>query len=207
MMRILASVIAVWLFIGLSMPAAKSDMALPDIEKRLFKSDMLRADFRQEKNLRALSRPLVSHGKLLFVAGEGVLWQVTEPYVMSVLMKPEEIVEWNGEGEVRRVDTAANPVLSALTEIFLAILSGDTQFLEQHFELSPTASDSGWQLDLRPKSKALNAIVSNIRLFGDRFVEEVQVNEAKGDTTSLQFSEFNVEPFELNEIENIPFAQ
>ena len=40
MMRILASVIAVWLFIGLSMPAAKSDMALPDIEKRLFKSDM-----------------------------------------------------------------------------------------------------------------------------------------------------------------------
>jgi len=35
----------------------------------------------------------------------------------------------------------------------------------------------------------------------------VQIGEAKGDTTKLQFSEFSVGPFELNEIEKSHLGQ
>lgn len=202
----LASLVAASLLTGLLAPAATADMGLPEIQQRLLKSNMLRATFDQEKNLRALSRPLVSYGKLLFLADKGVLWQVMEPYPAIVLMKPDAIIEWNGEGEMRRADTASNPVFRALSEIILSILSGDTQLIGQYFEFSPAEADVGWQLVLRPKSEELAAAVSSVQIFGDRFVEKVQINETKGDTTKLQFSEFSVGPFELNEIEKSHFS-
>ncbi len=203
----LAGFVAAWFVVGLFVPAASADTGVQAIQSRLLKSEMLRAEFYQEKNLRALSRPLVSRGKLLFVAGEGVLWQVVEPFTVAVLIRSDEVIEWNSEGEVTRSNTGSNPVFRALSEIILGTLSGDTKFLGQLFDLSPAASEGGWQLLLQPKSKQLAAAVLNIKILGDRFVEEVQVSEAKGDTTVLQFREFKVGPFELNEFEKNHFAQ
>ncbi|MBT4428619.1 MAG: outer membrane lipoprotein carrier protein LolA [Rhodospirillaceae bacterium] len=203
----LASFVATWFVVGLLVPAVNADTGVQAIQSRLLKSEMLRAEFYQEKNLRALSRPLISRGKLLFVAGEGVLWQVEKPFTVSVLIRSDEVIEWSSEGEVTRLNTGSNPVFRALSEIILATLSGDTQFLGQLFDLSSTVSEAGWQLLLQPKSEELAAAVSNIKIIGDRFVEEVQVSETKGDITVLQFREFKVGPFELNEFEKNHFAQ
>ena len=207
MKNILASALGVWLLAGLFVSAAVAETDLSDIQMRLLKSDMLRADFQQEKNLRVLSRPLMSEGKLLFIAGEGALWQVVEPFAVTVLMKSDEIIEWDGEGEMQPMDTSLNPVLHSLGEIILATLAGDTQFLNQHFDVSPTVSELGWGLILKPKSEELGAVISDVQIFGDRFVEQVQISEMNGDLTKLQFSNFGVGPFELNEFEKRHFSQ
>ena len=207
MRAVLACATGAWLLAGIFVPAASAETSLADIQGRLAKSNMLRADYSQEKNLRALSRPLLSRGILLFLAGKGVLWQVEEPYTVAVLMKPDEVIEWNGDGDMRRLDTRSNPVFRALGEIILATLAGDTHLLGQHFDLSPAAAEGGWELTLRPKSEDLGAVVSSVRIFGDRFVEQVQISETNGDVTRLQFSDFSVGPFELNEFEKSHFAQ
>ena len=207
MKNILASALGIWLLAGLFIPVAVSETDLSEIQMRLLKSDMLRANFQQEKNLRALSRPLMSEGELLFIVGEGALWQVVEPFAVAVLMKSDEIIEWDSEGEMRRLDTSLNPVLHALGEIILATLAGDTQFLKQHFEVSPTILERGWGLFLKPKSEQLGAVISDVQIFGDHFVEQVQISETNGDVTKLQFSDFGVGPFELNEFEKRHFAQ
>jgi len=208
MRRFLPALVIVCILAGGFIPAAaKAEGSLGDIQQRLTKSDMLRAGFLQEKHLRALSRPLVSRGELTFVAGEGVLWRVLEPFVMTVLLAPEEIIEWDGDGEMRRVNTGANPMFQALGDVFLAILSGDTALLEKHFELSPGTSNARWRLLLRPKSEPLGAVIAHVQVIGDRFVEEVEINEKKGDSTTLQFSDFTLGPFELNEIERNHFAR
>ncbi len=208
MRGVLAGAIFLCAVIGLMAPVAGAAAeSVSDIQQRLLKSDMLRAEFFQEKNLRVLSRPLESHGKLLFKAGTGVLWQIEDPYAAIILMKSDEIIEWDSAGEMRRTATGSNPVFRAFGEIILAILSGDTELLGQHFELTPIAADKGWQLRLQPKSTELSAVVSSILVFGDRFVEEVRISETKGDTTKLQFSEFSVGPFELNEIEKSHLGQ
>lgn len=207
MKNILASAIGIWLLAGLFVSAAVSETDLSDIQMRLLKSDMLRADFQQEKNLRALSRPLLSQGELLFIAGEGALWRVVEPFAVAVLMKPDEIIEWDDEGGMRRVDTNLNPVLHTLGEIILATLAGDTQFLKQIFDVSPTVSEHGWGLFLKPKSEELGAVISDVQIFGDHFVEQVLIRETNGDITKLQFSHFGVGPFELNEFEQRHFSQ
>jgi outer membrane lipoprotein-sorting protein len=194
-------------FIGFLAPVVAAEGSVADIQQRLLKNDILRADFFQEKNLRVLSRPLESHGKFLFKAGTGVLWQIEDPYAAIILMKSDEIIEWDSAGEMRRTTTGSNPVFRAFGGIILAILSGDTELLGQYFELTPIAVDEGWQLRLQPKSTELRAMVLSILVFGDRFVEEVRINEEKGDTTKLQFSEFSVGPFELNEIEKFHLGQ
>lgn len=208
MSRFLAAIaVIVGVFAGSAVAAEVPDPDLADMTERLSKSAVLRADFRQEKTLRALSRPLVSQGKLVFAAGQGVLWRVLEPYEVFVLLKPDEVVEWSTQDEQRRLDTASNPVFRALTDVIMATLSGDTQSLRQHFDLSPVSSEAGWRLTLRPKSKELGAVISTVLVFGDRFVEGVQVTEAKGDTTAIEFSGFSAEPPELDEIETDYFAR
>lgn len=208
MKRVLGSLAVIaGLCSGPSVTAEVSDPGLAAMTERLSRSEVLRADFRQEKTLQVLSRPLVSQGKLVFAAGEGVLWHVLAPYEVFVLLKPDEVVEWSTEGEKRRLDTGSNPVFRALTDVIMATLSGDSQSLQRHFDLSPIPSETGWRLSLRPKSKDLGAVVADIQVFGDRFVEGVQVTEAKGDTTAIQFSGFSAEPAVLDEIEQDYFAQ
>lgn len=208
MMRALGvALVTAWFLAGMSGAAAMADSGLAGLHERLIRSDVLRADFRQEKKLRVLSRPLISNGKLVFAAGEGVLWQVLEPHEVFILMKPGELVEWDRQSGTRRVDTKSNPAFSAMTDVILATLTGDTQVLRRHFDLSVAPLESGWRLTLRPKSNDLGAIISEIQVSGDQFIEGVRVTEAKGDTTEIQFSGFRVEPAELDEIEKDYFSQ
>ena len=79
--------------------------------------------------------------------------------------------------------------------------------LEKHFNLSPGTLDGRWQLGLHPKSEPMRAFISHVQISGGQFVEKVEINEVKGDRTTLQFSGFMLGPFELNEIERNHFAQ
>lgn len=187
--------------------AGEVDPDFPEMSQRLVRGQVLRADFRQERTLRALNRPLISHGKLIFAAEDGVLWHLVEPFVVFVLMRPGEVIEWSEEGVRRRTETASDPVFGTLTDVVLSTLSGDSQKLRQHFDLSSAPSESGWRLSLRPRSAALAAAVSGIEVSGQQFVERVRVIGAKGDMTTIQFSGFSLGASGLNEIEKDYFGQ
>jgi hypothetical protein len=175
--------------------------------EQLQRSPVLRADFRQERFLKMLGRPLVSRGKLVFVANEGVLWQVEDPHEVTFLIRADEIVEWDGENRPRRVDMSANPAFRLMTDMLLGALAGDPSVLQGNFEAEVLPADQGWHLKLTPRPGDLAEAVNGLEIAGGRFVEAVRIAEAKGDSLDFTFSGFESQPAELDASEQAYFAQ
>jgi hypothetical protein len=186
--------------------SAKADEPLSLIRHLLLQNSIICADFEQHKSLRALNRPLVSRGKLRFLAGTGILWQVQEPIPTRVLIKNDALVKWDEENKPHRLSVGQTPIFQALSDVFAAVFSGEMEGLRDAFEVEPEINDPNWRLTLTPRDKSLSAIISAIRLAGGRFIEELIIEERRGDQTLIQFSNVTAKTCELSSAEQGYFA-
>lgn len=205
--RTLLAVLAARLATGPSpaMADGKTD-AFAGIQGRLLRSVLLRADFQQEHLLRILKRPLISRGRMVLARDRGVLWEVVEPQQVTYLIRPAEILEWNTETTPRRVGMAAVPGFKLLTEMFMAALAGDLTALAAAFDAEMLPSETGWRVRLAPISPELSSFITVLEISGDRFVEAVRMEEVGGDIMIFAFDNFQIEPTNLNEVEEAYFA-
>ena len=146
-------------------PVEASD-ALSDIQGLLSKNSLICADFNQEKLLRVLMRPLVSKGRLVFVAGKGVLWQVREPFATQVLVKSDALIKWNDDGVPQRLSLGRAPVFRALSQVFLAVFTGKISGLQKTFEIVSHVSGARWRLTLVPRDPGFATIIARVRVSG-----------------------------------------
>jgi hypothetical protein len=186
---------------------AAADLLAP-IEARLVRAPIVRASFVQERTMQVLKRPLVTRGRLVAAAGQGVLWQVREPYKTTMLVRRRMNLEWAGDGPPQRLEMAANPALRALADALLGLLTGETGALVALFE--PTALPSagpGWRLALVPKGEDLAAMIERVEIAGERFVQQAVIDETGGDRMMIAFSDFRTEPGSLDATEQAYFEQ
>ncbi len=190
---------------GAPRAAAEQD-ALARMRQQLTSSPVLRAKFHQKRVMQALRRPLIAEGRLIFAAGRGVFWRIEEPYPLNLLITPDAVVEWQGDGPARRTDMAANPFFRVLSQVFLAALAGDAAALGEHFDAQSAAAAVGWQLQLRPRDPTLASVIAVIGLSGRQFIDEVRIQDLQGDETLIRFTDFSTRPSELDETERAYFA-
>ena len=185
---------------------ARAD-GLTDIRRLLSTNSVICANFTQKKLLRALTRPLVSTGRLLFVAGKGVLWEVVEPFPARVLVKKDALVKWNDDGSVQQLSLGQAPIFRALSQVFLAMFTGDLKGLQGTFKIDTNVLGSRWQLVLVPRDTAIAAIIASVTVKGGRFVDELDIEEGRGDHTQIQFDGTSTESCGLSVTEKGYFEQ
>ncbi len=204
---IAALALVAMLTVGMAGASAGDDGAtLATISRQLVRSQVLRADFHQEKVMRALKRPLVTEGQLIFVEGRGVLWQVIAPYAVRVLVKADEIVEWEEGASPRRMALGTNPIFRALSHVFLAALAGNVAALGEQFDVQAALEGGGWQLKLAPKDPTLASVFSVVQVDGGQFIETVRIAEVSGDQTTIRFGGFKAGSGGLDDAETAYFA-
>ena len=195
--RPLAVAFCLALGISLASRAADGKESLADIQAILSDKPVVCAEFIQRKHLRALSRPLVSKGRLVFISGRGLLWQVRQPIASKVLLDERGLVRWNEDGTTERLDLGQVPVFRALTNVFLGVFSGDLKGLEDAFqvgiETGTESAPSGWRLDLVPREPDLAAMIARIGVLGNRYVDALSIHERHGDRMDIQFANMEFE--------------
>jgi hypothetical protein len=164
------------------------------------------AEFVQKKVMTALSRPLISKGRLIFLAGQGVLWRVMEPFPAKVLVKETEMIKWDEDGTARRLSYGQSPLFHALTQVFLSMFTGDLSRLETAFVVTPVQTGEDWRLTLSPNDPGFAKFISVIEVGGGRFVEELLISEPSGDKTMIEFINMDVDSCKLGEAEKATFA-
>lgn len=184
-----------------------ADASLSDVRRLLGGQSVICATFIQQKSLKALTRPLTSNGRLIFVAGKGVLWQVQAPFPARLLIKRDALIRWGDDGVTQKVNLEQTPVFRALSHIFLALFSGDTDRLTDIFDVESQSSQSQWRLTLIPKTETLSAIIATVRASGGRFVEDLLIEEKHGDRTSIRFSDIDAVSCQLGKAEKNYFAR
>ncbi|MEN9544636.1 MAG: hypothetical protein RLZZ598_1469 [Pseudomonadota bacterium] len=150
---------------------------------------VLRGEFEQRRTLRGARKALVSRGEFLIVRGRGVLWRTHEPVASVLVVTPTVLRVVAVDGRVQQqIDAARVPGLAEFTQLMLALLAGDLGALGAQFRIDgELLGEQGWVLVLEPLAPAVAAQMARVRIAGDRFVQQVTIDETGGDRVEIRF--------------------
>ncbi len=170
-------------------PVADPDMhpTFAAVGRQLQSHDVLRSSFEQRKQIKAITRPLVSTGRLIFTREHGLYWHLRAPFSTTFVILPDGLIRsFDGE-EAESVRTTDQPVIRKFARIFFDVFSGDPTYLKQHFSLYFTGDVDNWVIGLEPRDRAVRQVISRLLLDGSQTVDRVEMIETNGDTTVITF--------------------
>ena len=150
----------------------------------------LAAEFREEKRLRLLQKPLVSHGSLYYSPPSRLMRSVATPSP-SRLIVDEKRIRYEALGAGETIEAQAHPAARTFVDCMLLLLNGDLEGLERIFAISySNAVDEGsWSIRLEPRRGPLGRSIAHIDLTGrGPILRELLMTQRSGDTTWMEFS-------------------
>lgn len=149
----------------------------------------LHADFFQQKNLKILTRPFVSRGRLSFSKQDGDLyWELIEPLKITYLISDKGIKTIDSTPNSQTGQAAAFPFADNIGKMFAAILGGDMDSLRSYFDISYTGKKAGWTIHLKPGNWQIGKVIDHIEISGKEYITRIMIQETGGDTTDIRFS-------------------
>ncbi len=156
--------------------------------------DAVHYEFVQSKTVAALSRPLLSSGVLGLSANQDLVWQTLKPLKSTLVIAAEGLKQFDrNDALVSELDL---PVARALAQVFLGVLSGDTQTLTSAFTPALSCDGSAWELNLVPTAAEFAQLLTSITVSGAATIEKLAFREARGDYTEILLSAPLQQPLE-----------
>lgn len=160
---------------------------LGKVRLQLQDAPVVRGGFEQEKSIKGFRQPLRSSGEFLVARGKGIVWHVLRPFESTLVIKPDSLQSRRGDGEVNmQMRAEEEPVLRTVNAMLFAVMSADPAQLRKFFEISGDVQASGWQLHMVPRDPMLAQWLASVDLRGARFVSEVRLKEARGDSSLIR---------------------
>ncbi len=178
-------------------------LAVTDVEavkQRVAKVDVLRGEFTQEKQVAGFKNPLRSQGRFVLAQDHGVIWTTLKPFPSEVVVTRDRILSRQSDGSSRvELDGRQQPAMRSVNAIMFALMSGDAQALSAQFTVKvDVLPGNAWKMQLTPRSAMLGKVFAQLTLSGDRYVREVQINEANQDVTRIHFTGMSDTPATLS---------
>jgi hypothetical protein len=170
-----------------SAPAAEGIRLVHD---RLKLSPVLKGEFEQTKTLKGFRNALVSKGEFLVARGQGVWWHTREPFESTLVVTRTRLFTRNPDGSATNLaDAQAEPGVKQVNELIFSLLAADLDALADRFTIAAQpVGAAGWSLVLTPRDANLARFLVRATLAGERDVQSVRIEEARGDTTQIRFS-------------------
>jgi outer membrane lipoprotein-sorting protein len=160
------------------------------LHERLKTSPVLKGTFEQTKTLKGFRNPLVSRGEFLVARGQGVWWHTQQPFESTLVVTRTRLFTRNADGSASNLmDAQAEPGLQQVNALIFSLLAADPEVLADKFNVSAQAvGASGWTLTLTPRDANLARFLVRATLAGERDVQAVHIDEARGGATQIRFS-------------------
>jgi hypothetical protein len=167
--------------------------AVPDatlVRQRLQLAPVLRGEFEQTKTIKGFRNALVSHGEFMVARGQGVWWHTQQPFESTLVVTRTRLFTRAADGSTSNVmDAQTEPGLREVNELVFSLLSADLDALGDRFAITAQAvGASGWTLTLVPRDANVAKFLKGATLAGDRYVQSVRIDEARGDSTQIRFA-------------------
>lgn len=148
--------------------------------------DGVHYEFTQRKTVAALSRPLQSSGVLGLSTGQQLVWQTRVPLKSTLVIAAQGLQQFDrNDALVSELDL---PVARALAQVFLDVLSGNTQTLATAFTQTLDCNGDAWELTLVPTDPAFAQLLTSITVSGAATLQRLAFRETRGDYTEIQLS-------------------
>jgi outer membrane lipoprotein-sorting protein len=160
------------------------------IHQRLRVAPVLKGEFEQTKTLKGFRNPLVSKGEFLVARGQGVWWHTQQPFESTLVVTKTRLFTRSADGSANNlVDAQAEPGLKQVNELIFSLLAADLDVLADKFDVvAQPVGAAGWTLVLTPRDAHLAGFLVRATLSGERDVQTVRIEQARGDATQIRFS-------------------
>lgn len=167
---------------------------LNQISARLVITPIVQGEFKQEKKMKVLNKPLISTGTFIYHQNKGAIWRTLTPVSSLVLMNESTLLTEQDEQTIP--ETFAN--------VFKAILSVDFKKLDNHFFITATSNKTTWKIELNPKDELLQKVISSMTLSGDTELRNLELQEVSGNVMLISFEKIT-HPAQLSPEQEIQF--
>ena len=159
------------------------------------KTETIKSDFTQEKNLSMLSEKIVSKGKFWFKKTDLLRMEYDKPYEYLMVLNKDNMIIKDGK-KINRINTRSNKIFQQINKITVDCVQG-TVLSNPDFNTSVYETDRTYLIELSPVGKALKDFFKNIRVIIDKkdyAVNTIVMTEQSGDDTTLHFTnrQFNL---------------
>lgn len=147
------------------------------------------AQFRQERHVEALLRPLISSGSIE-LSDSGFIWKQSHPFHVWLTYDGVSIVEKTVVGQQETLRRLLDPVTSNFTRTMFQVMTGSLADLQSRFLIKPARleSQSGWSYELEPRNAAVKKAINRIVLDGDVYLNRIRIEESPGNYTQIELT-------------------
>jgi outer membrane lipoprotein-sorting protein len=153
------------------------------------KTETIKSDFVQEKNLSMLSEKIVSKGKFWFKKNNLLRMEYNKPFKYMMILNKDNMYIKDGEKE-NKVSTKSNKLFQQINKITIDCVQGDV-FNNPDFITKVYENKNAYAVELSPVGKGLKEFFKTINVIidkGDYSVSTIEMNESSGDNTILNFT-------------------
>jgi outer membrane lipoprotein-sorting protein len=153
------------------------------------KTETIKSDFVQEKNLSMLSEKIVSKGKFWFKRESMLRMEYNTPFEYLMILNKDNMYIKDGQKE-NKVSTKSSKLFSQINKIIIDCVQGSV-FSNPDFITKAYENKNTYLIELSPASKALQEFFKTIDVIVDKSDYEattIEMNENSGDNTIIRFT-------------------
>lgn len=146
--------------------------------------------FKQVKNSPVVTQPVVSTGKMHYVAPDQVDWVYESPQKMSITIKGNKINVLR-DGDEQELSSKQRMGLMRMMKMIVGMLGGSSLFDDHTFDWKLYENDSQYRLEMSPKNKSVRQMFVQIDMLFDKAtktVSSLEMKESDNSLTAITFS-------------------
>ncbi len=175
-------------------------LTLEAVAERLSKPVVLRGNYSRTTRIAKLTRPLASSGRFL-LSDKGLQWQQEKPFDYVIVADGKRVADRIADGPVNSVDGSKQPMVVAISRIFLDMFRGQHADLADNFTVRFEQDSDAWEIGLTPTSSPMSAAIRQINLQGREHIEQISVSSGASDEMTIRFFDLQTSPEQLAEHE------
>lgn len=149
-----------------------------------------RATFEEERRIGALTRPLVSHGLLVWRRPGHLEKTTIAPRPEALVVDGDRLTLTAGGDAPRTVSLASQPQIAALVEAIRGPLSGDLAGLRRVFTVQPEGAAAAWRITLTPIEPQVAALVRSVTVEGAQAtIRVITTEQSNGDVQRMTITD------------------
>ena len=153
------------------------------------RTNSIKSDFVQEKNLSMLSEKIISKGKFWFKKESQVRMEYSQPYQYLMILNKDKVFVKDGHKE-NKVSTKSNKLFQQINRIMIDCMQG-TALNNPDFKTRIFENKNNSLVELIPVTKGLKELFKNINVVVDKkdfSVISIEMQELSGDNTLIRFT-------------------
>lgn len=152
------------------------------------KTQTIKSDFVQEKDLGMLSEKIISKGKFWYKKDNKVRMEYTQPFQYLMIINQTNIYLKDGQKE-SKISTRSNKLFQQINKIMVDCIQGNV-LNNPEYKINVFENNQTFLIELYPSAKALKEFFKNINIFvskNDYSVNKLELHEQSGDKTVINY--------------------